>query len=451
MQQPSKVPTYNLKVVIRETGIKPDTLRAWERRYGLPEPDRTAGGHRLYSEYDIETIKWLSERQDEGLRINRAVALWREIEESGQDPLTSLPLAGTGSLPATADIQVGEKLSEFKAGWVDACLAFDEPRAEYILAQAFARYPVETVCLEVLRGGLSQIGNLWYAGEASAQQEHFASALAIRRLDALMTAAPMPNRNIRLLVACPAGENHIFSPLMISLFLRYRGYEVVYLGANVPLTQLKETVNETKPRLVIMSAQTLGSAASLNQAAQELYGTGVPVAYGGIIFNQNKSLQDRIPGYFLGESLESVVQNVESILSSKQPLPAPEKPDEAYQLALSHFRESQAELDAYVWKNICANGMKEYQLELANEFLGRDISAALSLGDMNYLEYEVEWIKMLLNNYNIPLELLPDYLNIYRAGLSEVLDENGKPIIDWMDQLAHSQDQAEQTEKITQE
>ena len=116
-------------------------------------------------------------------------------------------------------------------------------------------------------------------------------------------------------------------------------------------------------------------------------------------------------------------------------------PDEAYQRALSHFRESQAELDANVWKNICANGMKEYQLELANEFLGRDISAALSLGNMDYLEYEVEWIKMLLNNYNIPLELLPDYLNIYRAGLSEVLDENGQPIIDWMDQLAVSPNQ----------
>ena len=52
-----KTPAFNLKVVLRETGIKPDTLRAWERRYGLPQPSRTQGGHRLYSQYDIEMIK----------------------------------------------------------------------------------------------------------------------------------------------------------------------------------------------------------------------------------------------------------------------------------------------------------------------------------------------------------------------------------------------------------
>ena len=59
----SKTPAYNLKVVVRETGIKPDTLRSWERRYGLPKPQRTPGRHRLYSQYDIEMIKWLMERQ----------------------------------------------------------------------------------------------------------------------------------------------------------------------------------------------------------------------------------------------------------------------------------------------------------------------------------------------------------------------------------------------------
>ncbi len=60
-------PIYNLKAVVQETGLKPDTLRAWERRYGsLPEPNRTGGGHRLYSQQDINTLKWLLARQDEG-------------------------------------------------------------------------------------------------------------------------------------------------------------------------------------------------------------------------------------------------------------------------------------------------------------------------------------------------------------------------------------------------
>ena len=64
---------FNLKAVVRQTGIKPDTLRAWQRRYGLPSPRRSAGGHRLYSQRDIDTIQWLAARQQEGLSIKRAV------------------------------------------------------------------------------------------------------------------------------------------------------------------------------------------------------------------------------------------------------------------------------------------------------------------------------------------------------------------------------------------
>ena len=204
MNGPSKSPAYNLKVVIRETGLKADTLRAWERRYGLPNPQRTAGGHRLYSQYDIEMIKWLIERQDEGLRINRAVQLWQSFEEQGQDPLQMMPSAGSVQPGTRGELLSGVTLDEVREQWVAACLAFDEVRAENLLAQAFARYPLETVCLEVLRKGLSDIGNLWYTGESSVQQEHFASALAIRRLNALLAAAPNPSRQGKILTACPA-------------------------------------------------------------------------------------------------------------------------------------------------------------------------------------------------------------------------------------------------------
>src|SRR5512144_2011880 len=83
----STTPAFNLKAVLKETGLAADTLRAWERRYGLPTPDRTAGGHRLSSQRDIETLKWLTARQAEGLSISRAVDMWNEQTASGTDPL----------------------------------------------------------------------------------------------------------------------------------------------------------------------------------------------------------------------------------------------------------------------------------------------------------------------------------------------------------------------------
>ena len=88
------VPTYNLKAVVKETGVQPDTLRAWERRYGLPDPGRSAGGHRLYSRRDIETVKWLASRAAEGLSISHAAELWKRMLAAGRDPLRA-PVASS--------------------------------------------------------------------------------------------------------------------------------------------------------------------------------------------------------------------------------------------------------------------------------------------------------------------------------------------------------------------
>src|SRR3954471_24902424 len=73
--QLSTAPVFNTKAVAYETGVPADTFRAWERRYGMPRPQRTAGGHRLYSERDIAIIRWLRDRTDAGVNISYAVLL----------------------------------------------------------------------------------------------------------------------------------------------------------------------------------------------------------------------------------------------------------------------------------------------------------------------------------------------------------------------------------------
>ncbi len=90
MDELNNAPLYNLSVVLRETGLKADTLRAWERRFGVPNPARTAGGHRQYSEKDIAIVQWLLARQDEGMRISKAVQLLDHLQDQGQDPVTEM-------------------------------------------------------------------------------------------------------------------------------------------------------------------------------------------------------------------------------------------------------------------------------------------------------------------------------------------------------------------------
>ena len=196
MQQTRMTPTFNMKAVVRETNLKPDTLRAWERRYGLPNPRRSAGGHRLYSQRDIDTLKWLISRQDEGISISHAVELWHRLESQGQDPLLVEPASTTAveisSFPSVAPS--GETIAALRSAWIEACLNFDEPAAERILTEAFAMYPPEQVVFEVLRGGLAEIGRGWYQGTTTVQQEHFASELAMRRLESLVAGAAPPTR-----------------------------------------------------------------------------------------------------------------------------------------------------------------------------------------------------------------------------------------------------------------
>ncbi|HQV64387.1 MAG TPA: MerR family transcriptional regulator, partial [Anaerolineales bacterium] len=206
----SKNPAFNLKAVLQETNIAADTLRAWERRYGLPMPERTEGGHRLYSQYDIETIKWLLARQTEGLSISRAVDLWNEKIASKIDPLAGFAPSTLTSLQTTPAIYTSPdtNLDSLRAQWIQACLSFSETNAEQILNQAFSMFPVEAVCMEVLQKGLSEFGGLWYTNRASVQQEHFASGLAMRRLDSLLGGSPAPTRNQTVLVGCPSNEWH---------------------------------------------------------------------------------------------------------------------------------------------------------------------------------------------------------------------------------------------------
>ena len=428
----STAPTFNLKVVIAETGIKPDTLRAWERRYGLPQPQRTKGKHRLYSQYDLEIIKWLIARQSEGMSISRAVNLWRQLEEEGQDPLF---VYGEHTFENAAVTPVsGNRIEELRQAWIDACHDFNETAAEQILAQAFAVYPPETVCLQLIMQGLSAIGGQWYAGEATVQQEHFASALAMRRLHTLVAAAPPPSRRERIITACPPQEDHAFVPLVLTLMLRYRGWDVVYLGADVPRDRLELTLEAVRPDLVVLTAQQLHTAASLVNIANFLHEQNVPVAFGGLIFNLIPDLHTHITGHFLGERLEDTPPLVENLISYNPPLPEVVAPSEAYRIALSQFRQQQSQVEAYVWQNFREAEMPYEHFVNANMHLARNIISALTLGDMNYIGIELAWLKQLLVNHQWPVNLLIRYLAAYHEACDKYLNGRGLPVVDW---LAH--------------
>lgn len=458
-------PIYNLKAVVRETGLKPDTLRAWERRYSLPEPNRTGGGHRLYSQHDINTLKWLLARQEEGMSISRAVSLWRSLQAEGRDPLQVNPIEAVEEPAAYNSVELGNTVVELRRNWIDACLAFDERRAEHVLNQAFSYYSPEIVCFELLQKALVEIGNGWYVGEVSVQQEHFASALAMRRLDSLLAASPAPTRPGRIMVGCPPGDIHTFSPLLLTFLLRRRGWDIVYLGADVPTNRLAATIEKTRPDLAVFSAQLLDTAASLLDVAHYLREIGVPLAFGGYIFSAVPNLSSRIPGHFLGEELNKVPYVIEQLMLNPPPPPEFKEVSPEYLDAWAYFRERAGMIEAHVWQHYgraYRNGA--YRADErgygdarnddqgssdrrngdrrngdhadVNQYLTRNILSALRLGDLDYIGSNLEWVEGMMINHDMPPHMLHSFLAAYRDAAAHYLDEPaGQIVIDWLDDV----------------
>jgi MerR family transcriptional regulator, light-induced transcriptional regulator len=415
-------PVYNLKAVINEVGLKPATLRAWERRYGLLKPERSPGGHRLYSRQDIDMLKWLIERQKEGLSISSAAEMWKsqqiDKDEISQTALTQVQISATGETI----------LDELRQKWLSACMDFDDQTANQILDHALSVAAPELILSHVLQNGIAEIGERWYAGVVSVQQEHFATAIAVRRVNALLAGAAPSTRSGRILVACPPGEDHDFILLMITFFLKRRGWDVVYLGSNVPLINLDATIRSTSPILFISAAQTLNSAASLRVMSEYMVTQGIPLAYGGSIFNDIPATTRYISGYFLGNDVANVAQMVEQLVTERPPLPSGLPVPLQYTQTLKQFIQNEGAIATHVSSIFRSEPVDPAQLDNMNTYLGQFIASALTLGDINLLDNSIFWLNGLLQTYDLSAALVRQYYTTYHLEVEHLLGDHGSII-----------------------
>jgi len=304
LAQLSTAPVFNTKAVARETGVPADTFRAWERRYGMPQPQRTPGGHRLYSQRDVAIIRWLRDRTNEGVNISHAVLLLTNTLDSSA---AGLP-AGNDSARA-----IGQLIDEI----VRALMNFDSTQADHTLSEAFSIYPFEQVLLELVQPAMVDIGERWHRGEINVAAEHFATQFVRRKLASLLSIFEYTTRRATVVVGCAPGELHDLGALLSALFLVRRGWHVIYLGPQVPLFDLLETVHSVKPSLVCLSASTIETALELIPVARGLTEAypQVHFGYGGRVFNLNPELRHSMPGVFLGHDARELVDTAGQLLS----------------------------------------------------------------------------------------------------------------------------------------
>jgi MerR family transcriptional regulator, light-induced transcriptional regulator len=219
----------------RRVGATPELLRAWERRYGLLRPDRSAGGLRLYSPADVERVSLMQRHLAAGMAAAEAAAL--ALRDAGDGE------AATSALDAVA---LREELA-------DALDAFDEPRAQAILDRLLALATVETLLSEVLLPYLRELGERWERGEATVAQEHFASSVLRGRLLGLARGWGLGLGPVAVL-ACVPGEHHDLGLIAFGLALRSRGWRIVYLGPDSPIDTVADVSDRLEPRLVALNA-----------------------------------------------------------------------------------------------------------------------------------------------------------------------------------------------------
>ena len=221
----------NIAALAQRTGVRPDTLRKWEHRYGVLQPDRTGGGQRRYSERDVARVEWLKARLGEGYRIGEAAAL--------------LGSAGIGISARTPE--------ELEEQLYDAVRRSDAAALPLLVEQALSVLPIERALGEVIAPLLRRVGDGWVTGELSVAQEHLVSGAVRSYLERLLADARGDVRGTAVL-ACAPGELHELGLLMLAVLLRADGWQVAYLGGNTPLADATGLAKTLQAELLCLSA-----------------------------------------------------------------------------------------------------------------------------------------------------------------------------------------------------
>lgn len=304
------LPVYNIKAVARLLGLLPVTLRAWERRYGLPTPQRGDQGYRLYSEYDLHTLRWLKTQIESGMSISRAVEYLHDLRASGRDPAEEVFVPRTGPENPASVNALAHQLK-------NALARFDEGSASEVMRQAFTLYSIDLVLTQIVRPTLVDLGEAWHRGEIPIAVEHFATQYCLQHLNGMLSAAMPPFQKGVIVAACAPGEMHQIGLMMLVVMLRWRGWDVKYLGPDLSLDHMEEALMPLRPRALLFSATRPAAAEALLELPHILARFPQPqpiVILGGQAFDTLR-LPDSIPAVYLTGEPGDMVRKIEMLAS----------------------------------------------------------------------------------------------------------------------------------------
>lgn len=232
---------YSIADLENITGIKAHTIRIWEKRYNIIKPFRTTTNIRYYD-------------NDQMLMLVNVAALIRSgMKISKIDKLTAGEIADEINNRLSGSSQTDEDNYEvYTAQLITFGLEFNENAFNTIYSNALLRYGMLTCYEKILLPMMNRVGLYWSTNRLKPSQEHFVSNLVKQKLSAAIDSLP-PTSSLQQpsLLFLPQNESHELGLLMAKYILRNAGKQVVYLGPQVPFDNLKSTVEQTRPSLIL--------------------------------------------------------------------------------------------------------------------------------------------------------------------------------------------------------
>jgi DNA-binding transcriptional MerR regulator/methylmalonyl-CoA mutase cobalamin-binding subunit len=246
--------SYPLRTVARLTGLTPDLIRAWERRYGVVSPRRGPRGARLYTVEDVAHLRLLARVVAAGRAIGDVARLGRRELES---------LAG-------ATLRLGADVEAAGDGIVERALAavqtFDAGALDRRLGEALLALGSGAFIRRVASPLLREVGKRWSEGTFSVADEHLVSGLLHGLLGSLLRLRGQTAQPVALL-ATPSGERHEFGLMLVALLFVDAGVGVSYLGADLPVGEIVVAVRRSG---AMVAGLSVVNGANRRRAAQQV-------------------------------------------------------------------------------------------------------------------------------------------------------------------------------------
>jgi len=261
---------YSIKAASQATGLSVETLRAWERRYGIVAPARDDLGRRVYRPEDVLRLRRLREATNQGHPIGRLAQLG--------DPQLANLLEGASSTPQQATCNA------FVERILAAAQRFHSAECEQTLTLAIAMLSLQQLTRDVLRPLLHEVGERWHRGDFTIAQERMVSSSVRKHVSLVLDTYDRSAHRSAIVFSTLPGERHELGLLMSAMLCASQGYKVHYLGPDLPPEEIAQFAREVGAVAVAISVVMLDSVASvpaqLEGLARELGGT-MPIWLGG--------------------------------------------------------------------------------------------------------------------------------------------------------------------------